>query len=229
LGRSLLLAFANSGYRILGTYARDHKAADDLRRHLEGHGNSVRLFAWEFRKAEDPPPEFLAALQMIDATTCVFIHCAGMPFLPKSFHMTSWEEALDQLKVAVGGAWRIVQLVLPAMVRANGGTIAFVLTSAMPEVSKPVSKGLSSYLAAKHALAGLARALAVEYAGRGVRVMTFSPKFMDTPLTRSWPESLRVSASREGTQDPDDYAKYMLRCVQDLALQRPAPGLPIML
>ena len=229
LGLSLFETCISTGYSVLGFYGRDHAAAEDLRRLTEAKGISPQLMAWDFRTPDDPPPEIPAALQRLNGMELAFIHCACAPFLPKAFHMTDWKEGLDQFMVAAGGAWRIAQLVLPAMVRARRGTIAFVLSSAMSDRSIPNPKGLSGYLVAKHALAGLASCIAAEYSSSGVRVLTFSPQFMDTPLTRNWPESTRALASRNGSVDPDTYAKYILRRIEDPTLQAPTSGLPLML
>jgi len=41
----------------------------------------------------------------------------------------------------------------------------------------------AAYVASKHALLGLSRALAEDLAGTGVRVATVCPGFLDTPMT----------------------------------------------
>src|SRR5690606_23794204 len=42
--------------------------------------------------------------------------------------------------------------------------------------------GASAYVAAKHALLGLTRTAAIEYAPRGIRINAIGPAFIDTPL-----------------------------------------------
>lgn len=51
--------------------------------------------------------------------------------------------------------------------------------------------GASAYVAAKHALQGLTKTAALEYADRGVRVNAVGPAFIDTPLIAAYQDDLR--------------------------------------
>src|SRR6185369_8330035 len=55
------------------------------------------------------------------------------------------------------------------------------ISSQMGEVGYP---GRAAYCASKHAVNGLVRALAVEWAPLGVAVNAVAPTFVETPLTR---------------------------------------------
>jgi NAD(P)-dependent dehydrogenase (short-subunit alcohol dehydrogenase family) len=65
------------------------------------------------------------------------------------------------------------------------------MSSQMGHVGFP---GRAPYCATKHAVEGLTRALAVEWAESGIRVNSVAPTFVDTPLTRPM---LADSAFRE--------------------------------
>ncbi len=66
---------------------------------------------------------------------------------------------------------------LPAMVESGGGAVVN-LSSANGIVGAP---GLSAYTAAKHAVVGLTRNAALEYADKGVRVNCIGPGYVATP------------------------------------------------
>jgi NAD(P)-dependent dehydrogenase (short-subunit alcohol dehydrogenase family) len=55
------------------------------------------------------------------------------------------------------------------------------MSSQMGAVGYP---GRAAYCSTKHAVDGLTRALAVEWAPRGVRVNAVAPTFVETPLTQ---------------------------------------------
>jgi NAD(P)-dependent dehydrogenase (short-subunit alcohol dehydrogenase family) len=61
----------------------------------------------------------------------------------------------------------------------NGRIVA--ISSQMGEVGYP---GRAAYCASKHAVNGLVRALAVEWAPVGIAVNAVAPTFVETPLTR---------------------------------------------
>ena len=46
--------------------------------------------------------------------------------------------------------------------------------------------GRVAYCATKHAVDGMTRALAVEWAKDGIRVNAVAPTFVETPLTKQW-------------------------------------------
>jgi NAD(P)-dependent dehydrogenase (short-subunit alcohol dehydrogenase family) len=67
------------------------------------------------------------------------------------------------------------------LLRARAGGSLVTVSSQMGAVGYP---GRAAYCASKHAVEGLTRALAVEWARAGVRVNAVAPTFVETPLTR---------------------------------------------
>ena len=57
------------------------------------------------------------------------------------------------------------------------------MSSQMGSVGYP---GRVAYCASKHAVDGITRALAVEWAPHGIRVNAVAPTFVETPLTKQW-------------------------------------------
>jgi SDR family mycofactocin-dependent oxidoreductase len=89
-----------------------------------------------------------------------------------------WQTTLD---VNLTGVWHTCAAALPHLLAAGGGSIVITGSSAS-------LKGLPFYLpyvAAKHALVGVARSLALEFADRGIRVNTLHPTGVDTPQGHS--------------------------------------------
>lgn len=76
------------------------------------------------------------------------------------------------------GAYNVVRAVLPGMLAAGGGTIVNISSGA---AHRPL-EGWSAYCAGKAGLAMLTRAIALETAGKGIRVFGFSPGTIDTDM-----------------------------------------------
>ena len=82
------------------------------------------------------------------------------------------------LSIHVDGAFLTTKACLPHMYKAGGGNLIY-----MGSVhSKEASVLKAPYVAAKHALIGLAKAVAKEGGGRGVRAKVICPGFVRTPL-----------------------------------------------
>ncbi|MEJ1160872.1 SDR family NAD(P)-dependent oxidoreductase [Prosthecomicrobium sp. N25] len=84
----------------------------------------------------------------------------------------------DMLAVNLTGAFLVTQAVLPGMLARRAGRIVNVASTA-GLVGYPY---VAAYVAAKHGLVGLTRALALEVARKGVTVNAVCPGFTETPL-----------------------------------------------
>jgi NAD(P)-dependent dehydrogenase (short-subunit alcohol dehydrogenase family) len=112
------------------------------------------------------------------------------------------------LAVDLEAAWWMSQAVLPHMLDRGGAIINIASTHAFG-----IIPGCFPYPVAKHGLIGLTRALAAEYASRGVRINAICPAYVDTPSLRDYfgtfpdPEGERARAAgrhpigRIGTPD----------------------------
>jgi 3-oxoacyl-[acyl-carrier protein] reductase len=90
------------------------------------------------------------------------------------------EEEIDRvLAVNVKGAIAAARAAIKVMMRAKAGRVVF-LSSVVGEMG---NAGQAVYAASKAALLGLMKALAREYASRGITVNAVSPGFIETDMT----------------------------------------------
>lgn len=76
---------------------------------------------------------------------------------------------------------------IPAMIRSGGGAIVN-MSSAAGAVGVA---GIAPYVAAKHGIVGLTKAVALEYASQGIRVTAIGPGYVDTPKMQELPTEVR--------------------------------------
>jgi NAD(P)-dependent dehydrogenase (short-subunit alcohol dehydrogenase family) len=89
--------------------------------------------------------------------------------------LEAWREIMA---INLDGVFHCMRWEIKAMLASGGGSIVN-MASVMGSVAIP---GASPYIAAKHAVVGLTRAAAAEYAFQGIRVNAVGPAFIDTPL-----------------------------------------------
>lgn len=89
---------------------------------------------------------------------------------------SAWENVLD---VNLKGAFLSAQAVLEKMTKDHSGHIIFI--SSYSALCPPV--GQANYAAAKAGLIGLAKSLAKEYGGFGVRINVVLPGWLETKMT----------------------------------------------
>jgi NAD(P)-dependent dehydrogenase (short-subunit alcohol dehydrogenase family) len=87
----------------------------------------------------------------------------------------AWARNID---INLTGAYHAIRAVLPGMLADGGGTIVNVSSGA---AIRPL-EGWSAYCSAKAGLHMLTRAVALETAGRGIRVFGFQPGTTDTDM-----------------------------------------------
>ncbi len=99
--------------------------------------------------------------------------------------------AFDRIfQVTVRGTFLAMQQEIPLMLEAGGGSIVNMSSTA----GISAYRGGSPYVAAKHAILGLTKAAALDYAQRGVRVNAVAPGPIDTHRMQNLPETYREQA-----------------------------------
>jgi NAD(P)-dependent dehydrogenase (short-subunit alcohol dehydrogenase family) len=109
----------------------------------------------------------------------ILVNSAGMtgfdPFL--DIPLEKWNKIIE---VNLTGTFNCCQAVIPQMLEAGWGRIVNISSSSVHSGSAR----MTHYVAAKSGVVGLTKALALEFASRGITVNTIPPGFIDTPMLR---------------------------------------------
>ncbi|MCH7842999.1 MAG: SDR family oxidoreductase [Chloroflexi bacterium] len=131
------------------------------------------------------------------------------------------EDTFDRLMdINVKGVWLCLKYEIPQMLKQGGGAI--VNTASVAGLVG--SRRLSVYSASKHAVIGLTKSAALEYASDGIRVNAVCPGIIDTPMMDRLVEGrddyaaaipTRQPIGRKGT--PDEIAEAVAWLCSDAA------------
>ena len=174
LGRAMALALADAGAELL-LNSRTPAELDAVAGEIAGRGGRARPLPFDVTDSAAAQAA-IAALPRLD----ILVNNAGVnrpqPFLDVD------EATLDRLiALNVKAAFVVAQAAARHMVAAGGGVVINV-SSQMGHVGS--ERDRTVYVMTKHALEGLTKAMAVELAPNGVRVVSIAPTFIETPLTK---------------------------------------------
>ena len=174
IGRATALALAAAGAELI-LVSRTPSQLDEVARKIASPGGKARALPFDVTRS-DVVRDAFAAIGRLD----ILVNNAGLnrpqPFLEVD------EATLDLLLgLNVRAAFIVAQAAARLMV-ANGGGVIINMSSQMGHVGSELNR--TAYVMTKHALEGLTKAMAVELAPKGVRVVSIAPTFVTTPLTK---------------------------------------------
>ena len=122
----------------------------------------------------------LAAIRERLGPVTVLVNAAGLDSFKRFTDITfdDWRRVID---VNLNGTFHCVQAVLPDMIEAGWGRIVNI-SSSSTHSGQPY---MAAYVAAKSAVNGLTKSLALEFGPKGITVNAVPPGFIDTPMLRS--------------------------------------------
>jgi (+)-trans-carveol dehydrogenase len=169
------------------------KEVEGLDRRILASKADVRNFA-DLKQAVDTGVSELGRLDIVSAN-------AGIFSIGRADELSeaSWNDMID---VALNGVWHTAKAAVPHLIEAGGGSM-ILTSSANGQVGAPM---YAHYVAAKHGVIGLMRALAMELAPHAIRVNAVLPGGVATRMIRDFRDVTRMSARYEPPQDPENAA-----------------------
>jgi len=122
----------------------------------------------------------LSAIRAQLGPVTILVNAAGLDGFKRFTDITfdEWQKVVD---VNLSGVFHCIQAVLPDMVDAGWGRIVNISSSS----THSGTPYMSHYVAAKSAVNGLTKSLALEYGPAGITVNAVPPGFIDTPMLRN--------------------------------------------
>jgi 2-hydroxycyclohexanecarboxyl-CoA dehydrogenase len=124
--------------------------------------------------------EALGAIRTQLGPVSILVNAAGLDSF-KKFQDVSFERWQRVIDVNLNGVFHCIQAVLPDMLEAGWGRIVNISSSS----THSGAPYMAPYVAAKSAVNGLTKTLALEYGPNGITVNAVPPGFIDTPMLRA--------------------------------------------
>jgi NAD(P)-dependent dehydrogenase (short-subunit alcohol dehydrogenase family) len=197
MGRAIALAFATAGATVVAADV-DVAGGQETERLVRAAGGSADFVATDISDADAVEALVATAADRYGRLDCA-VNAAAIENETSPLHECELESFERMQAVNVRGVFLCMKYEIAAMLtneQRPGGRGAIVniasTNSFRPQHDQP------AYTASKHAVLGLSRSAALDYAGRGVRVNVICPGSIDTPMLRE--------AMRRRSRDPQDVA-----------------------
>jgi 3-oxoacyl-[acyl-carrier protein] reductase len=202
IGFAVARRLYKAGARVVITSTTDRIHA--RARELDAGGEAVLSFIADLT-VETDVQRFVDSVLTRTGHIDILVNNAGMsqtgqPTESKPLLETSFAEWQNQISITLHSAFRMTRAVLPGMAAHKYGRIVNVTSVTGPLVSNP---GSAAYGAAKAAMDGMMRAVAIETARDGITINGVAPGWI---ATASSTESEKIAAlhtplGRAGTPD----------------------------
>ena len=173
IGRAIALALANAGAEVI-LNSRTPAELDAVADEIAGRGSRARVLPFNVTDSAAVRTA-IGGLSRLD----ILVNNAGVN-RPQAFLEVD-EATLDRMIALNIKAAFVVAQEATRLMAANRAGVVVNMSSQMGHVGS--ERDRTVYVMTKHAVEGLTKAMAVELAPTGVRVVSIAPTFITTPLT----------------------------------------------
>ena len=216
IGRATSLLFARHGAKVV--IGDVNPAGVEIAEMIKQERGEAIFIETDVSVAEQMKNLVTATVKTFGGLHCAFNNAGVLP--PMAPLADTEESTFDHtFAVDVKGVFLAMKYEIQQMLQMGGGAIVNNASIA----GLIAERGISAYVAAKHAVIGLTKAAAVEYADQGIRINALAPGLVETPMTKHWFDdpamrSFFLANSPIGRfAQPEEVAAMVLFLCSDLA------------
>ncbi len=176
MGEATAIAFVKAGARVVIS-GRNQARAREIMNRCKNLAGSIAFVGGNISKRKKCDLVVTGAVGILGGLDIV-VNSAGITYHATAEETTD-EQWLDTMKVNVNGVFYICRAALPHL-RDSKGTIINIASDA----ALTGSYHMTAYCASKGAVLQMTRAMALDYAREGIRIVPICPGDVDTPMLR---------------------------------------------
>lgn len=190
IGAAVARAYADAGAKVV-LASRDHAALESLRDELIGLGGQALAVPTDVTDANAVARLVAATLSEYGRLDIACNNAGGSGAPPTPLADVPLDAFDAAFAVNLRGVFVAMKYQIPAMLKSGGGVIVnMASTTGLQGVG-----GLAAYVSSKHALVGLTKVAALDYAALGIRVNAIAPGPILTDTLRKAGEKAQQGAA----------------------------------
>jgi 3-hydroxybutyrate dehydrogenase len=177
IGLAIAKNLASEGCRVIINGFADDNLIRDIKSELKAHYDCDAYYYGADLTNVSEIENMMSTIEKDVGSIDILVNNAGMQFVSpiEEFPIKKWD---DIISLDLSAVFHTSRLVIPAMREKKWGRIINI-ASAHALVASPFK---SAYVAAKHGVAGLTKAIALEVAENGITVNSICPGYVHTAL-----------------------------------------------
>ncbi|MFX0101136.1 MAG: glucose 1-dehydrogenase [Candidatus Hodarchaeota archaeon] len=190
IGKAIAIRFAEEGANVVINYVRDENGANDTRSKVEKHGVKGVVIQADVSSEEEIVSMFARALDELGGLDVLINNAAILIEGPS--HEIDIDTFDKVIAVDLRGPYICSREAIKHFIAEGKPGVIINISSAHDVIPKP---GYVGYATSKGGIRNLTRTLALEYAGKQIRVNAVAPGATVTRINKAW------------TDDPEKRAK----------------------